>query len=138
MKHQIAYDYVFVFQKENIPMNKLFQYKATVLMVIKKSIVSSFAILIALTMLTSQAIHASEKSSIPKDIATFIKNRDGCDHFRGEEAYDKKRQQFLEKQMRQLCTGTDKKLKLLKLKYKSNEKIMEMLNQYEEQIESGS
>ena len=96
------------------------------------------AIFLTMTLFTSHPSNASEKSSIPKDIATFIKNRDGCDHFRGEEPYDKKRQQFLEKQMRQLCTGTDKKLKLLKLKYKSNEKIMEMLIQYEEQIESGS
>jgi hypothetical protein len=138
MKHQIAYDYVFEFQKEGIPMNKLFQYNATAFLVIQKSIASSFTIFIALILLTSHPSHASEKTKFPKDIATFIKNRDGCDHFRGEEPYDKKRQQFLEKQMRELCTRTDKKLKLLKLKYKSNEKIMEMLIQYEEQIESGS
>lgn len=119
-------------------MSKLFQYKTNALMVIQKSIASSFAIFFALTLLTPQASHASEKSNLPKDIATFIKNRDACDHFRGEEAYDKKRQQFLEKQMRELCMGTDKKLKLLKLKYKRNAKVMEMLNQYEEQIESGS
>lgn len=119
-------------------------------MVIQKSIAFSFAIFfsisfslgiaafISLTLLTSQATYASEKTKFPKDIATFIKNRDACDHFRGEEAYDKERQQFLEKQMRELCAGTDKKLKLLKLKYKRNAKVMEMLNQYEEQIESGS
>lgn len=96
------------------------------------------ATLLAISLLPSQASHASDKTKLPKDIATFIKNRDGCDHFRGEEAYDKERQQFLEKQMRQWCTGTDKKLQLLKLKYKSNEKIMGMLNQYEEQIEGSS
>jgi hypothetical protein len=123
--------------KRALAMNKLFQYKTNALMVIQKSIACSCAIFIALTMLTSQASHANEKSALPKDIATFIKNRDGCDHFRGEEPYNKKRQQFLEKQMRELCTGTDKKLKLLKLKYKSNEEILKMLNQYDEQIESG-
>ncbi len=76
--------------------------------------------------------------SYPKDVAQFIEQRDGCDHFRGEEAYDAERGKFLAEQLQQLCTGTDKKLARLKSKYRANRQVMAKLGEYEERIESPS
>ena len=65
----------------------------------------------------------------------FIERRDACDHFRGEEAYDANRREFLEQQTLKLCVGSDRQLAELKKKYESNKAVMTKLNEYEAQIE---
>ena len=87
---------------------------------------------VALVVFASSA-RAEDKG--PSDVAQFIERRNGCDHFRGEEPYDKERREFLNQKMTELCSGTDKALANLKDKYRRNKKIMEVLNQYEPQIE---
>ena len=69
------------------------------------------------------------------DVATFIEQRDLCDHFRGEEPYDEERRKFLEKNIIERCTGTDGKLANLKEKYRGNSVVIERLSVYEEDIE---
>ena len=79
---------------------------------------------------------ASEQNiELPQDVSTFIEERDLCDHFRGEYPYDEERRKFLEKNLIELCTGTDKKLSDLKRKYKDNPYVTKRLFAYEEDIE---
>jgi hypothetical protein len=80
--------------------------------------------------------HSNAQSRLPRDIAQFMERRDACDHFRGEEPYDAGRRKLLEDKTRQLCTGTDRKLAALKLKYKNQAKVLVKLNEYEPQIEA--
>ena len=81
------------------------------------------------------ASSAQAQDKWPSDLAQFIERRNGCDHFRGEEPYDKERREFLNQKMTELCAGTDKALANLKDKYRRNKKIMAVLNEYEPQIE---
>jgi hypothetical protein len=69
------------------------------------------------------------------DLDTFIARRDQCDHFRGEEAYDKARGRFLARQMRKYCKGTDKALARLKALHANDAKAMAVLSKYEDRIE---
>ncbi len=98
----------------------------------------SIAIVIILTTQSVSFCFADVKSKIPIDVAKFIERRDLCDHFRGEEPYDEKRRLFLEKNTIEYCTGTDKELATLKLKYKNNRHIIEKLETYEDKIEASS
>ncbi|NJM51697.1 MAG: hypothetical protein HC843_13200 [Sphingomonadales bacterium] len=75
------------------------------------------------------------KPTLPKDVAQFAEQRDACDHFRGEEAYDAERATFLTGQIEKNCTGTDKMLQALRQRYKDNAAIIDKLKQYEDVIE---
>jgi hypothetical protein len=75
------------------------------------------------------------QSALPADVIRFMERRDQCDHFRGEEPYDAERQKFLERRTRELCTGTDRKLKALKMKYQAKQQVLSKLNGYEPGIE---
>src|SRR5262245_35504633 len=75
------------------------------------------------------------KDTVPQDVQRFQKNRDLCDHFRGEEGYDADRRKFLAEQVKTYCTGTDASLNSLKQKYKDDKMISNTLNKYEERIE---
>jgi hypothetical protein len=69
------------------------------------------------------------------DIAAFEERRTKCDHFRGEEPYDKERAAFLREQTRKYCSGTDAELAKLKQKYAGDPAVMKTLNAYEERVE---
>ncbi len=71
----------------------------------------------------------------PRRVAAFIAQRDLCDHFRGEEAYDKARARFLAAQMKRTCTGTDRRLKALRARYAKQPKVLAKLADYEDSIE---
>jgi hypothetical protein len=74
-------------------------------------------------------------NNIPEEVQQFQKSRDLCDHFRGEEAYDKDRRQFLLEQMKTHCSGSDDKLKALRLRYATNKAVLESLKKYQDRIE---
>jgi hypothetical protein len=86
----------------------------------------------------SFASAAIGQAPLPQDVARFVERRDACDHFRGEEAYDAKRRQFLEQQTLKLCVGSDKQLAELKKKYAGNKAVMTKLGDYEPEIEAPS
>jgi hypothetical protein len=90
-------------------------------------------VLIAIAI--SFASAAIGQAPLPEDVARFIERRDACDHFRGEEAYDAKRREFLEQQTLKLCVGSDKQLAGLKKKYAGNKAVITKLNDYEAEIE---
>ncbi|MFZ6800651.1 hypothetical protein [Undibacterium sp. Di24W] len=81
------------------------------------------------------SLQVSAAANFPADVRKFIDRRDGCDHFRDEEPYAEERRQFLNKNMKNLCAGTDKQLARLKRKYRQNVSIVKKLNEYEEVIE---
>lgn len=74
---------------------------------------------------------APNTSEYPADVQKFIDDREGCEHFIGEEAYDEERRVFLEKNINELCTGTDEKLEALRAKYKDNKKVILRLSAFE-------
>jgi len=92
------------------------------------------SLVVVLLGLSSLASHGQQK--LPADVARFVQRRDLCDHFRGEELYDAERRAFLEKRMREYCTGTDAKLAALKRKYRGRFDVMAKLGEYEATVES--
>jgi len=80
------------------------------------------------------------EARLPSDVAKFVDQREGCDHFRGEfpAPPDEKRMREIEREVRKLCTGTDKKLQQLKRKYAKNQAVLKRLNEFEEHIEAPS
>ncbi|VXC37138.1 hypothetical protein [Massilia sp. 9I] len=80
---------------------------------------------------------SAAEPKLPADVAKYVKQRDGCEHFRGEfpDPPDEKRMREVEREIRKLCTGTDKKLAQLKRKYAKNQAVLKRLSEYEEDIE---
>lgn len=79
----------------------------------------------------------SDAPPFPDEVTAFLVDRDGCDHFRGEEPYDEDRRAFLDDNIRQLCTGTDARLADLRHRYARNPDVIAALASYEDRIESG-
>ena len=77
------------------------------------------------------------EAPLPSDVAKYVEQREGCEHFRGEfpDPPDKQRMKEIEREIRKLCTGTDKKLERLKRKYAKNQTVLKHLNEFEEKIE---
>lgn len=92
------------------------------------------ASLIGLAVISSS--FATGIPDYPFDVEEFIDRREICDHFRGEEPYDVDRAKFLAEQIKETCSGTDRELQALKQKYKGDDEIMQILNRFEEAIES--
>lgn len=69
------------------------------------------------------------------DVDRFIVRRDQCDHFRGEEPYDKARGAFLSRKMAQTCSRTDAELAALRRKYRDDPATLTRLAGYEDTIE---
>ena len=78
---------------------------------------------------------------LPADVQSFIEERDGCDHFRGEpwgagdDPEVKERREFIFENIKKLCTGTDKRLAELRNKYRNDPVVIERLRAYEDSIE---
>lgn len=91
----------------------------------------------AATLILSFGSAAASDTKLPSDVAKYIDQREGCDHFRGEfpDPPDEQRMREIELEIRKLCTGTDKKLAQLKRKYAKNQMVMKRLNEFEEKIE---
>ncbi len=86
-------------------------------------------------LLASAAARADDP--LPKDVRDFVFKREGCDHFRGEipEPRDKRRMREVNRELVELCKGTDKTLAKLKKKYAAKAGIMRQLGEFEEEIE---
>lgn len=93
---------------------------------------------VMLGMIFGSANAAEEK--LPTEVAKYVEQREGCDHFRGEvpDPPDAQRMREIEREIRKLCTGTDKKLSKLKRKYAKDQAIMTRLREFEENIETSA
>ena len=90
---------------------------------------------VMLGMIVSLANAAEGK--LPTDVAKYVEQCEGCDHFRGEvpDPPDAQRMREIEREIHKLWTGTDKKLSKLKRKYAKDQVVMARLNEFEENIE---
>lgn len=79
----------------------------------------------------------------PAEIRDFIDMRDACDHWRGEpvpeheDDPDGVRGKQIIDALNASCTGTDKRLAGLKATYAKDPRILELLEEFEPDIESG-
>jgi hypothetical protein len=62
----------------------------------------------------------TRSAAIPGDVRDFVIDAQGCGHFSGEEPYDAERAAFLKKNMAKMCTGLDRRYKMLSAKYATN------------------
>lgn len=71
----------------------------------------------------------------PQEVTTFMVDRDGCDHFRGEEAYDAERRAYIVENIAELCRGTDARLAMLRRRYAGDASVTAALRGYDAHIE---
>lgn len=79
--------------------------------------------------------NSGETAQLPADVAGFVERREGCDHFRGEAAYDEERGKFLLQAMKETCTGTDDELARLRRIHAANASVISALANFEDSIE---
>jgi hypothetical protein len=84
------------------------------------------------------AADTTTASGLPSDVAEFRKRRDLCDHFRGEDPYNKERRKFLEENLKKYCVGIDRDLASLKKKYNNSDAVLKALSAYEVKIEGAT
>ena len=75
---------------------------------------------------------ASAKTSIPKDVQSFIVNADACDHAAGEfdGSLSEQRQREIEQAVVKYCQPAQKQLKLLKAKYRDDAKLTNIIHKH--------
>lgn len=78
---------------------------------------------------------ANADSALPKDVSSFIEQRQACDHWRGEYGYDEERQAEIDTAVCETCVGTDQRLAKLKQKYQGKKEILNTLDEFESDIE---
>jgi hypothetical protein len=61
--------------------------------------------------------------TIPKKVRKFVIAAQNCGHFSGEEPYDGERRAYLEKMIRENCTGIEKRREKLLAKYRGNGEV---------------
>lgn len=71
----------------------------------------------------------------PQEVTSFMVDRDGCDHFRGEEAYDAERRAYIVENIAELCRGTDARLAMLRRRYAGDASVTAALKGYDAHIE---
>lgn len=74
-------------------------------------------------------------TALPSAVVAFQKQRDACDHLRGEEPYDKQRAAFLKAQLAKTCKGSDKALAALRKRFAHDPQAIAALRDYEDRIE---
>lgn len=72
---------------------------------------------------------------LPADAAAFVKRREECEHFLGEEPYDAERKAYLDKAIRQTCAGNNRQLRGLRAKYRNDAPVLYALSGYEDLAE---
>ena len=78
---------------------------------------------------------APPAAALPPAIVAFQKQRDACDHLRGEDPYDKQRAAFLKAQLTKTCKGTDRALAALRKRFAQDPGALAALKDYENRIE---
>ncbi|MEC3910533.1 hypothetical protein U5A82_08560 [Sphingobium sp. CR2-8] len=71
----------------------------------------------------------------PQEVTSFMVDRDGCDHFRGEQPYDAERRAYIAENIAELCQGTDARLAMLRRRYAGDRSVTAALKGYEAHIE---
>ncbi len=80
----------------------------------------------------------------PDDVRSFLDDRDLCDHFRSEpwpesdSEEDRARREQLASGVKTACAGTDRRLAELRIRYRDDAAIQQLLSQFEGAIETGN
>jgi hypothetical protein len=74
-------------------------------------------------------------SQLPEDVESFVATREDCDHWRGEDPYDKEREAEINWNVCQMCFGTDEQLATLKKKHAKNGAVIAVLSEFELKVE---
>ena len=90
--------------------------------------------------LVAPAVAGAKPKPLPPDVDAFVRDRDACDHFRGEpiegdEPEQVKRREFVRESLEIYCPGTDRRLAALKKRYRRDKAMMKVLAEYEDKIE---
>lgn len=78
---------------------------------------------------------ARASAALPPAIIAFQKQREACDHFRGEVPHDKQRAVFLKTELAKTCKGTDRALAGLRKRFAHDPDALAALKDYEDRIE---
>lgn len=81
--------------------------------------------------LAAYPIYAAKAANVPtpKDVESLIDRITGCNHWAGEEAYDKERAKQINQAVKNLrCHQLDSDEKTLRRKYKNKANILKILN----------
>ena len=86
------------------------------------------------------ALSNAPVAALPPEVATFVVERDTCEHFRGEpiegsSAEQLERRTFVQESLEIYCAGTDRRLAALKKRFAGNASVVLALRNYEEAIE---
>ncbi len=73
---------------------------------------------------------AASSSGLPADVRRFVDKRDACEHWIGEEGYDKPRQREINRNVRRYCIGVDAELDRLRRVYRRNPRVIAALKDY--------
>jgi len=81
----------------------------------------------------------ADAGALPPDVDAFVRDRDACDHFRGEpfegESPEQvQRREFIRESVEIYCPGTDRRLAALKRRHRDDPGIMKVLGAYEAKI----
>lgn len=86
---------------------------------------------------------AGNNQDLPAEVASFIEERNTCEHFLGEpyegegaSAEMEERREFIFESYEIYCAGTDRRLAALRKRYRDNPVVLERLKKYEEKIEA--
>ena len=96
------------------------------------------ALALILSCSTQGACTRNARNGLPPDVEQFLEARDICDHLAGEmpDPGQEARAREVSDGIEKYCTGTDKKLHSLKMKYSADTRVMDRLNTYDESIEA--
>lgn len=96
--------------------------------------------LIPMTFLLFVTDEVMSCEDIPKEVKNFIWERDRCEHFLGEDYEPRENEDAVWINRRKhvydsvvlYCSGTERKLTILKKRFKDNQKVNDLLINYEE------
>ena len=77
----------------------------------------------------------AERRALPAEVWSFMRQRDRCDHARGEDPADAARARQLTAALRRDCTGTDAALRDLRRRHRANPAVQEALRGYDDAVE---
>lgn len=77
---------------------------------------------------------------LPPEVASFIDEREACEHFRGEPTEGSspaqvERREFVLESVEIYCAGTDRRLAALRHRYRDDPAVIAKLQRYEDRIE---
>lgn len=72
-----------------------------------------------------------DSATLPQDVQHYVDQRALCDHWAGEEPYDKQRARQIARGVARDCRGLDRLLQRLQRRYASNPQVMDVLRNYD-------